>query len=80
MASRSFPLLQKVLALFPYGLSRFDSGHVFNAALVSFAFLPLSISILFSLVAKQLPRSTETQDGSLANRWKAYPTASPKKP
>jgi hypothetical protein len=27
-----------------------------------------------------LVASTEIQDGSLANRWKPYPTASPKKP
>jgi hypothetical protein len=44
------------LGLIHYSLSRFDSGHVFNAALVSFAFLPVSISVLFSLVAKPLPR------------------------
>src|SRR5260370_322999 len=44
------------LGLIHYPLSRFDSGHVFNAALVSFALLPLSISVLFSLVAKPLPR------------------------
>jgi hypothetical protein len=44
------------LGLIHYSLSRFDSGHVFNAALVSFAFLPLSISVLFSLLAKPLPR------------------------
>ncbi len=44
------------LGLIHYPLSRFDSGHVFNAALISFAFLPLSISVLFSLVAKPLPR------------------------
>jgi hypothetical protein len=39
-----------------YSLSRFDSGHVINTALISFAFLPLSISVLFSLVAKPPPR------------------------
>jgi hypothetical protein len=44
------------LGLIHYSLSRFDSGHVFNAALVSFAFLPVSISVLFSIVAKPLPR------------------------
>ncbi|MEY2542877.1 MAG: hypothetical protein QOE81_338, partial [Verrucomicrobiota bacterium] len=44
------------LGLIHYALSRFDSGHVFNAALVSFAFLPLSIAVLFSLIAKELPR------------------------
>jgi hypothetical protein len=39
-----------------YALSRFDSGHVFNAALVSFMLLPLSISVLFfSFVTKPLP-------------------------
>lgn len=44
------------LGLIHYSLSRFDSGHVFNAALVSCAFLPLSISVLFSLGARQFPR------------------------
>ena len=44
------------LGLIHYALSRFDSGHVFNTALVSFLFLPASISVLFSLVAKPLPR------------------------
>jgi hypothetical protein len=43
------------LSLVHYALSRFDSGHVFNTALVSFVLLPLSISVLFSLAAKPLP-------------------------
>jgi hypothetical protein len=42
--------------LIHYSLSRFDGGHVFNAGLVSFAFLPLSISVLFSRIAKSPPR------------------------
>jgi hypothetical protein len=44
------------LALVHYPLSRFDSGHVFNAAVVSFIFLPLSLWVLASTVAEQLPR------------------------
>ena len=44
------------LGLVHYPLSRFDSGHVFNAAVISFILLPLSISILVSLLAKPLPR------------------------
>jgi hypothetical protein len=44
------------ISLIHYALSRFDSGHVFNAALVSFILFPLSISVLFfSLVTKPLP-------------------------
>jgi hypothetical protein len=43
------------LLLIHYALSRFDSGHVFNAALVSFVLLPVSISVLFSLIGKPLP-------------------------
>lgn len=37
------------LGLTYYGLSRFDSGHVLNGALVSVSVLPLSIFILLSL-------------------------------
>ncbi|HXP34937.1 MAG TPA: hypothetical protein VN827_05265 [Chthoniobacterales bacterium] len=44
------------LSLIHYSLSRFDSGHVTNGAVVSFAFLPVSISVLFSLVTKPLSR------------------------
>jgi hypothetical protein len=47
------------LALVHYPLSRFDSGHVLNGALVSFMLFPLSISILFSLLIKPLPRWSE---------------------
>jgi hypothetical protein len=43
------------LGLIHYSLSRFDGGHVFNAALVSFAVLPLSIFVLFSTTAKTIP-------------------------
>ncbi|HEV2045818.1 MAG TPA: hypothetical protein VGQ95_04395 [Chthoniobacterales bacterium] len=43
------------LGLIHYSLSRFDGGHVFNAALVSFALLPLSIFVLFSTTAKTIP-------------------------
>jgi hypothetical protein len=43
------------LGLIHYSLSRFDSGHVLNAATVSFAFLPLSIFVLFSTTAKTIP-------------------------
>jgi hypothetical protein len=44
------------LGLVHYPLSRFDSGHVFNAAIVSFMLLPLSISILVSFLVKPLQR------------------------
>jgi hypothetical protein len=44
------------LALIHYPLSRFDSGHVPNAAVVSFIFLPLSLWVLASTVAERLPR------------------------
>ena len=47
------------LGLVHYALSRFDSGHVLNAALVSFMFLPLSISVLFSVLVKPIPRWLE---------------------
>jgi hypothetical protein len=43
------------LGLIHYSLSRFDGGHVFNAALVSFGLLPLSIFVLFSTTAKTIP-------------------------
>lgn len=44
------------LGLSHYPLSRFDSGHVFNAAVVSFMLLPLSLSVFASAVAERLPR------------------------
>jgi hypothetical protein len=43
------------LGLIHYSLSRFDGGHVFNAALVSFGLLPLSVFVLFSTIAKTIP-------------------------
>ena len=42
--------------LIHYALSRFDSGHVFDSAQVSLMLLPVSISVVFSLVAKPLSR------------------------
>jgi hypothetical protein len=47
------------LGIIHYALSRFDGGHVLNAALVSVMLLPLSISVLFSLLVKPLPRWSE---------------------
>ena len=47
------------IGLIHYALSRFDSGHVLNTALVSFMLLPLSISVLFSLLVKPLSRWSE---------------------
>ncbi len=44
------------LGLIHYPLSRFDSGHVVNAALVSFMLLPLSFSVFVSALPKRLPR------------------------
>jgi len=44
------------LGLIHYPLSRFDSGHVFNAALVSFMLLPLSLWVSVSALAERLPR------------------------
>jgi hypothetical protein len=44
------------LGLIHYPLSRFDSGHVFNAALVSFMLLPLSLFVFVSDRAEGLPR------------------------
>ena len=44
------------LALVHYPLSRFDSGHVFNAAVVSFMLLPLSVSVVASAMAERLRR------------------------
>jgi hypothetical protein len=37
-------------------LSRFDSGHVFNVAVVSFMLLPLSVSVVASAMAERLRR------------------------
>ena len=42
------------LGLIHYPLSRFDSGHVFNAALVSFVLLPLSLWVFVSGLAGRL--------------------------
>jgi hypothetical protein len=44
------------LGLIHYPLSRFDSGHVINAALVSFMLLPLSFSVFVSTRADWLSR------------------------
>src|SRR3984893_14674266 len=44
------------LALVHYPLSRFDSGHVFNAAVISFMLLPLSVSVVASAMAERLRR------------------------
>jgi hypothetical protein len=44
------------LGLTYYALSRFDSGHVLNAALVSVSILPLSIFIFVSALARKSPR------------------------
>src|SRR5262249_37665865 len=43
------------LALIHYALQRFDSGHAVNAALVAISFLPLSIFVLVSKMAKKAP-------------------------
>ena len=43
------------LAFIHYALERFDSGHALNAAFVGFSFLPLSIFLLVSRVAKTSP-------------------------
>jgi hypothetical protein len=43
------------LGLIYYSLSRFDAGHVLNAALVSFGLLPLSIFVLLSTRIKTIP-------------------------
>jgi hypothetical protein len=42
------------LGLIHYPSSRFDSGHVFNAAVVSFTLLPLSLSVVASAMTERL--------------------------
>ena len=44
------------LGLIHYAVQRFDSGHALNSALVSLSFLPLSIFVLSSAIAKTIPR------------------------
>lgn len=43
------------LAFTYYATSRFDSGHLLNAAFLSIGLFPLSIFVLFSRTAKRLP-------------------------
>lgn len=40
-----------------YAVSRFDGGHVINAALISIGLLPLSLFVLFSVITRNLPLS-----------------------
>ena len=44
------------LGLIHYAVQRFDSGHALNSALISLSFLPLSIFVLSSAIAKAIPR------------------------
>ena len=44
------------LAIVHYALQRFDSGHALNAAFVALSFLPLSIFVLVTEVAKAIPK------------------------
>jgi len=44
------------LGLIHYAMQRFDSGHALNSALISLSFLPLSIFVLSSAIAKTIPR------------------------